>query len=1166
MVRIRRTGPGGANEVKVGKLRDLAFQAAADLLEEELAVGSEVIDLSAALLRGRCCRYLGPGEVAEADPDWDEWWDDAVGDNPIPGKLRVPLPLSLCRVPRDPLPKVLDGSGGTKIVPSLDEEYVRLEGFRWANMWARGRGSILCLDLFGVRGEAVLTPEFCSVVQLDNHAYIENEAEAGQTHSSDWLCPALTKLCAKVRASRKLSLAELLQAVEEYPSITLVVPAGQLVLKDPPSSKEFARAAARRHPMYVSSVEMGAKLCVSIVPPAATASGELCKLDAEKLDSELGAQLFELAGERGRLCVRREGGPPLDPAQLSGATLDDICRYLTLGWLETLHAAPSTWSLIHVTTERCSYLEASLGRVPGSGTFRVDLGLRDSPRTCEVCAQGPAIGLEVVQVLAHDGRAEEASTAVCRDCAAFVAGSPYFRGKGALSQHISRPVHEIVGASDAGLDVILAAGTSSSVKDSADGVAVRPTAAISGPFALASDVVPIGTAVLAVAGMLSLRPPLAGWGSLTCDSSLLEKRLKNELLIVTGCDTDCLHIVSTQQETGTPNMLLCFVLFHPAILHAGRADPPESTLASRHPLTPLEQFNGLEASLVSMAQKHDEGAKLGRRRNDNMTPLLLVSSQERVLMPCSLILLRPQSGHPPFAFRYNEKPKPKKAHSGKEGLQTLLANITGPKPIGEVQKMSAYNKKRTEEQLFDSIVAASDFSDKPKSPLIQSQVANGLRDEIQAAPAAPPSSGVLEIASAAGTTEIAHAQEADEGKLAFGESPAPALSNTADEGPGGVTIQTEHGQSEDVQAGVEEPLQAATDVDLRKDMDERADPARAESANRENEADEVIYGVLGQNAGEASDLLANGHVPGTDDRCEVPINTMGQEDKDDAVSSSFSFAEGRGGVEGEGDPYSADQDKRTGADGNEAGWPSGQLNAGNANTQTADHGDTPATRKTVEAEDEEEPFAQQLTQAAFVSPDAGGADEGHDRDELERCGMTGMDVDPGELARWGQEGDFGEREVRGLQPDEAGESGEDASSQVHITAAENVEQAGGPEIIQGTGAVTQVDGPSEGGQGELQEAKAEEGSGENSADTADRGSSSPAGAGDQRGSTAENYSGREEGDAFVGLGTSAAADLSSACGRMEVQERSSPEVAPADTIAAADARQAGGFQCYSYTG
>eukprot|EP00931_Biecheleriopsis_adriatica_P036593 TRINITY_DN2106_c0_g1_i7.p1 TRINITY_DN2106_c0_g1~~TRINITY_DN2106_c0_g1_i7.p1 ORF type:complete len:1760 (-),score=463.03 TRINITY_DN2106_c0_g1_i7:5-4948(-) len=526
------------------------------------------------------------------------------------------------------VPPVLEAAGGVQYVPIADE-YTRLEGYRWANSWEHGLGSVFCVDSFGSRGEAVLVPKFCRVVEPASGVYIEAGARGVE---AAWLRHGLEDLCAKVADSPKLPLAELMTAIKHTTSITLVVPAGKVIFKEAASSKEFSRRAARRHLLYVDEVEMGARLRLSIVPPAKTASGDPDNMDAAILMKELGAQLFQLAGQRGRLCVRRQGGPPLDGARVAGAPLADVCDYLTSGFVHTLSAAPSTWARLNTFAKPAADLESSLGPVPGRlGIFNV---MPFPSGLCECCGQDPAVGLEVAK-----DQPEKKALAVCQECLAFVPGSAAFLTKAALSQHTGMHVSHLVGGFDSGLDDAL------DKSQAAAGVVLDEKPA---GVSWSLESIEQGACVLAVGGMMSLRP-----GSLA-DGEQLQEQLRLDLQAITGCRKQDVRILTAVPEADTTNVLVPFLLLHPAISLGDQAASDEAL----DPFAPLRMYHILESALKEMTRGQARGKRMSISsviEEDKTAPKLVCSHKNRVLLPCSLFLLRPQPGRPRFVFTREKK-------------------------------------------------------------------------------------------------------------------------------------------------------------------------------------------------------------------------------------------------------------------------------------------------------------------------------------------------------------------------------------------------------------------------------------------------------------------------------------------------------------------------------
>ena len=63
-----------------------------------------------------------------------------------------------------------------------------------------------------------------------------------------------------------------------------MAPVARWAFKTAASIKNFSRRAARRFPFYINSIEMGARLQISVVPPLNTHSGEPDCLDVKELE------------------------------------------------------------------------------------------------------------------------------------------------------------------------------------------------------------------------------------------------------------------------------------------------------------------------------------------------------------------------------------------------------------------------------------------------------------------------------------------------------------------------------------------------------------------------------------------------------------------------------------------------------------------------------------------------------------------------------------------------------------------------------------------------------------------------------------------------------------------------------------------------------------------
>lgn len=598
-----RRGPGGPAEWRVGKLRQAALSGAQAVLEEDLAIGLQPISHHCALLLGRAARpWSHPSESGDWEAQWSDWWSPEIQDA-VGGRIRT-LPLVMCQEPVW-VPKVIQTSApDLKVTPAV-EEMVRLEGHYWAKSWAKGRGSVYRLDRFGRRGEGVLVPDFCSLEEPQSSTCIHFGRERQDV---SWLPDGLLKLAASVNLCRKMPVMELIEHIQSSEHLNLLVPVTQLTFTSDASIKAFSRATARRFPFYVESVEMGARLEISIVPPLKTRSGEPDYVDVEELE-QIGAQLFPLNDMKGLLCIRRFGGPPLQIAAF-GAHLKDICDYLRVGWVDSLFAAPKTWERLFVNVQPCGSLEASLGHFPGRGLFTKQL---ESP--CCGCGE-MAIGSEVLEETME-------VVPVCRDCGAFVRGSEGFFSKQGLSQHTSRPPQELIGSFDSQLDDTLRVDR----EDAND------------MTSWAEATVPEDCAVLAAGGIISLKPPKRGW------PEEVKRELHRQLQMVIGCAPETLHITQTSTEADSPNLMVTFVMSHPAILHAGR-ERRENEAEWADPKMPLVWYRQLESQLKRLAENQAVRSQWTKTVKDRAVPLLFISDNKRVVLPSSLFLLKMKHDEP----------------------------------------------------------------------------------------------------------------------------------------------------------------------------------------------------------------------------------------------------------------------------------------------------------------------------------------------------------------------------------------------------------------------------------------------------------------------------------------------------------------------------------------
>jgi len=604
--------------------------AAVAALEENLAIGLDTVDVASTLLLGRCCRAINDGDQEDQIPDdtSEQEQEELLGEPEelLPGGPPPKVVTSdLDALP--PLPAVLHDGSGSPLAP-MAHEYARLEGYRWMHSKAHGRGSVFSIERFGTRGECVLCPAFCAVRPPESTAFIEAEG-SDKRWPAQWLRRGLGELCARVRNAKKIPPEGYLKVVDAAPSIVLIVPAGKVVIKAAPSPHDFGRKAARRHPMYVDAVEMGARLSISVVPLAQTPSGDLDKVDADLLERQLGAQLFAIAGERGRLCVRRDGGPPLDSARVAGVSLDGICTYLGAGWTDTLGAMPGSWTRLSVSTARSESLEARLGPPPGQGIFhRLPSGGEDVPERCSYCDLAPVVGFEFMpseQRVPGGGK----MNSVCFLCSAFVRGSPAYQNKLDLTQYICRPADQMVGTANESLDEAL-------------NLSHHPLASRGAPAAVRSlspwdSAVPSRAAVLMASCLVHLACPPETW---ELDEALAVSKLEKELCAALQCKARAARIVSAVPETESGGFCLGVLLLHPATsdpakVMAADVDSPEVNSKYSGPLAPLQLYHQLE--------RH-----LHRSTSQDVAPdqQLVASSDKKPVVACSLVFCEGAASDP----------------------------------------------------------------------------------------------------------------------------------------------------------------------------------------------------------------------------------------------------------------------------------------------------------------------------------------------------------------------------------------------------------------------------------------------------------------------------------------------------------------------------------------
>jgi len=638
---------------RVAEVSVATRDAVVESLEEQLAIGLEVVDVASTRLLGCSCRELqDPTDPPEVVPnrrgDGFDVNETVFEDDGQP----LVLPEANLDVTPSVLPQVVVDARRRRFMV-VSNEYTRLEGYRWQHLGSRGRGTVFTVDQFGSRGECMLCPAFCEAKPPESTPFLE--APDGGRRPADWLRRSLGELCVQVHEAVRLSLEATIRAVEASPSVVLVIPAGTLSFKAQPSAEDFGRKAARRHSHYIDAVEMGARLRLSVVPPANTPSGNLEKVDATQLTRRCGARLFRLSGELGRLCVRNDGGPPMDPFRADGATLDDICAYLCNGWAHTLGANPGTWTRLFVRTERADTLEASIGLSPGQGCFaparpeELEAPGDGGAAVCSFCSAAPVVGVEVVvaaelppplpesplhpqpppprvgsrqgssgrkhllsspAAVAAAAAAAEADSAsrrligrpctrcrLCLACSTFVPGSPAFEQKQVLTQHLShRPIDEVIGTTDEGLDaVLLLQAAPKPLLDPPSKAAAAAASAMSVEERRLHDGwldgdLPANVAVLAVSGILDLAPPATGWPH---DAKQVRAHIETELRMIAGTARGVIRVSEMLPDTQGNSLNVGFYVLHPSLMSGEHKD----SHAAQDPWRPLKVYRQIARHL-----------------------------------------------------------------------------------------------------------------------------------------------------------------------------------------------------------------------------------------------------------------------------------------------------------------------------------------------------------------------------------------------------------------------------------------------------------------------------------------------------------------------------------------------------------------------------------------
>lgn len=145
--------------------------------------------------------------------------------------------------------------------------------------------------------------------------------------------------------------------------------------------------------------------------------------------------------------------------------------------------------------------------------------------------------------------------------------------------------------------------------------------------------------MLAAGGIISLKPPKRGW------PEEVKRELHRQLQMVIGCAPETLHITQTSTEADSPNLMVTFVMLHPAILHAGR-ERRENEAEWADPKMPLVWYRQLESQLKRLAENQAVRSQWTKTVKDRAVPLLFISDNKRVVLPSSLFLLKMKHDEP----------------------------------------------------------------------------------------------------------------------------------------------------------------------------------------------------------------------------------------------------------------------------------------------------------------------------------------------------------------------------------------------------------------------------------------------------------------------------------------------------------------------------------------
>jgi ankyrin repeat protein len=429
-----------------------------------------------------------------------------------------------------------------------------------------------------------LCPSFCAMLPA-GLPWLEVD---GERKPVDWLRPVVGELCARVRKAPKPPPEEFPEVVQAATKVTLVMPSACLVVKNPPTRDGFSRKAARRHPLFVGAVVMGARLDISVVPPARTPSGELDSVDAQLLESRYGVRMFSIAGERGRLCLKRRGGPPLDGTRIFGTSLDEICAHLLISWNDGLKAAAGTWEMLHVALHPTEALETHLGPRPGDGIFEPT----PPGGVCTYCGGSPVVGVELFTDA--DKGQQETSCPICAVCAAFVPGAPAWQQKQEVAHSVMRPADQIVGTTDESLDQALASSDASHFRD------------MSWQNAWPTTSVPPGATIVGVTASVNVA---ISFQEFEMDPTMFRNDMTRDICQAAQCEPSEVRVASVFPGK---KLSVVFVFLHPGVA-AGRssAEPTDRFRALDHFRRLVEHLSN--SRNVGQVQKEIHGGKLRLR-------------------------------------------------------------------------------------------------------------------------------------------------------------------------------------------------------------------------------------------------------------------------------------------------------------------------------------------------------------------------------------------------------------------------------------------------------------------------------------------------------------------------------------------------------------------------